>query len=135
MTAKHNDSKSTKAGTITSWGVSWAMEQPWSGLGSATAGTVATMTAQPLDQAGPDDPAEILAVLPEPWHAQFLAEYRAALADAQEVRRWHELADLLHRWHLRALSYSDPEFEASMQEARDARPEDLVTVPGWPFKR
>ena len=89
------------------------------------------MSAQPIRDAGPADPARILELLPASWQAEFLAEYRAALEDAQEVRHWPQLAALLHRWQLRASAYSDPDFEAAMQEARDARPEDLIPVPGW----
>jgi len=36
----------------------------------------------------------------------------------------------LHRWHLRAVAYSDPGFSAAAQAAREARPEDLTPVPG-----
>lgn len=89
------------------------------------------MTAQPIHEPAPDDPAEILRRLPLRWHAQFLAEYRAALDAAREVRGWQQLRDLLHRWCIRATAYADPEFEASAQAARDARPEDLAPVPGW----
>jgi hypothetical protein len=89
------------------------------------------MTGQPIHEAFSDDPAEILRVRPSPWHAQFLEEYRAALDAAREVSRWPHLPVLLHRWSLRAAAYADPQFEAAMQEARDARPEDLIPVPGW----
>lgn len=88
------------------------------------------MTAQPVHEAVPGGPAEILRLLPARWHEQFLAEYRAALDAAHEVWRWQQLSDLLHRWHLRALAYSDPEFDAAARAARSARPEDLTTVPG-----
>jgi len=89
------------------------------------------MSAQPVHETSPDDPAEILRVLPPRWHAEFLDEYRTALEAAREVQRWQQLPVLLHRWRLRALAYSRPQFEASAQAARDARPEDLVPVPGW----
>jgi DNA invertase Pin-like site-specific DNA recombinase len=79
--------------------------------------------------------AEILRRLPLRWHAQFLTEYRTALDAAREVRRWQQLSDLLHRWRLRATAYADPQFEASAQAARDARPEDLTPVPGWADRR
>lgn len=88
------------------------------------------MTAQPVHRPDPEDPAEILRVLPERWHAEFLTEYRAALEGAREVRHWRQLADLLHRWRLRAVAYSDPGFDAAMQVGRDARPENMVPVPG-----
>jgi Family of unknown function (DUF6247) len=45
------------------------------------------MTAQAVHEPASDDPAEILRRLPMRWQAQFLAEYRAALDAAREVRR------------------------------------------------
>lgn len=95
----------------------------------------AGMSAQPVHRPDPEDPGEILRVLPERWHAEFLAEYRAALEGAREVRHWPQLPALLHRWHLRAVAYSDPEFWAAAREARDAQPEDLHPVPGLPDRR
>jgi uncharacterized protein DUF6247 len=89
-----------------------------------------SMSAQPIREADPDDPAEILRVLPERWHAQFAGEYHDALETAQDMRHWAELRALLHRWRLRAAAYSDPGFEAAMQAGRDARREDMVPVPG-----
>jgi Family of unknown function (DUF6247) len=93
------------------------------------------MTAQQIHEAFPDDPAEILRMLPPRWHAQFLDEYRAALEAAREVQRWQHLPVMLHRWSLRAAAYADPQFEVAMQEARDARPEELIPVPGWSDRR
>jgi Family of unknown function (DUF6247) len=93
------------------------------------------MTAQPVSAGGPEDPGAILALLPAQWHGEFLAEYRQALEAAREVRRWPFLAELLHRWHLRAIAYSDPDFSAAVREARDASPEDLIPVPGWPARQ
>ena len=88
------------------------------------------MTAQPAHEAAPDGPAEILQLLPARWREQFLSEYRTALDAAHEVWRWQQLSELLRRWHLRALAYSDPEFNAAAQAARSARPEDVTPVPG-----
>ncbi|MDQ2874422.1 MAG: DUF6247 family protein [Actinomycetota bacterium] len=88
------------------------------------------MTAQPISAPDPEDPAEILAVLPERWHAQFAGEYSDALEAARDPQHWAELRALLHRWRLRAAAYSDPGFDAAMQAGRDARPEDMIPVPG-----
>lgn len=84
----------------------------------------------PPDHApSPGGPAGILGMLPERWHEQFLGEYQAAApAVARDARQ--QLGELLARWRLRALAYSDPGFEAAAQAARDARPEDLNPVPG-----
>ena len=102
---------------------------------SAGGVTLAGMTAQPVSAGDPEDPAAILGLLPERWHEEFLAEYRLALEAAREVRRWPFLAELLHRWHLRAVAYSDPEFWAAAREARDARPEELHPLPGLADRR
>jgi hypothetical protein len=88
------------------------------------------MTAQPSGEPGWDGPAEILELLPDRWHGQFLDEYRAALDAARDVRQWRHLAELLTRWQLRAAAYSDPGFAAAAEAARDARLQDLHPVPG-----
>jgi hypothetical protein len=36
------------------------------------------VSAQPASEPGGDGPAEILALLPQRWHEQFLGEYRRA---------------------------------------------------------
>jgi hypothetical protein len=115
--------------------VTWARGRVGALRLSAGGVTLAGMTAQPVSAGDPEDPAAILGLLPERWHEEFLAEYRHALEVAREVRRWPFLAELLHRWHLRAVAYSDPEFSAAVREARDARPEDLIPVPGWPARQ
>jgi hypothetical protein len=40
------------------------------------------MSAQPVHEPDPDDPVEILRVLPERFHDQFLAEYYEAAGEA-----------------------------------------------------
>jgi hypothetical protein len=91
------------------------------------------MTAQPL-HGEPDDPAEILRVLPEQWHQQFLSEYHGALDAAHEVWRFQQLREVLHLWRLRAVTYSDPGFEEAAQAARENRTDEFVPadqVPDW----
>jgi uncharacterized protein DUF6247 len=88
------------------------------------------MTAQPAHRPDPEDPAEILQVLPARWHSEFLAESHAALEGAWDVQNWQQLAGLLHRWYLRAVTYSDPGFDAAIQVGRDALPAEMVEVPG-----
>ena len=87
------------------------------------------MTAQPITRPDPEDPAEILALLPERWHAQFADEYRDALDAARDMQHWAELRAMLHRRHLRAVAYADPGFWAAAREARDAQPGELHSVP------
>lgn len=93
------------------------------------------MTAESAFRPEPDDPTQILALLPDRWHEQFLAEYRAGIDAAREVGQWPQLRALLHRWRLRATAYTDPGFDAAAQAAHDARPEDLVPLPGFDDKR
>ncbi|NEA35523.1 DUF6247 family protein [Streptomyces sp. SID13031] len=92
------------------------------------------MTAQP-HQESPDDPAEILLVLPAKWHEQFLQEYHGALDAAHEVWRFQQLRDVLHVWRLRALAYSRPGFEEAAQAAREGRADEFIpadqVIPGW----
>jgi hypothetical protein len=60
----------------------------------------------------PDDPVEILGVLPERFHDQFLAEYyQAASEAARQVDGYRQLHDLLRRWRLIAAAYPAPGFE------------------------
>jgi hypothetical protein len=78
------------------------------------------VTAQSAHVHDPDDPVEILRVLPGRFHEQFLAEYDAAVANARRPEHYHELRHLLRLWRLRAASYSDPGYEARLQAVQDA---------------
>jgi hypothetical protein len=78
------------------------------------------MTAQPVDDFDPDDPVEILRVLPGRFHGQFLAEYDAAVAVARRPEQYRELHRMLRLWRLRAAAYSDPGFEGRLAAVRDA---------------
>ena len=53
------------------------------------------MTAHPVDDGDSDDPVEILGVLPEDYHAQFLAEYTAAVDGARRPEQFRRLQELL----------------------------------------
>ncbi len=101
------------------------------------------MTAQPPHDYGPDDPVEILHVLPARFHEQFLAEYEAAVEGARRPEQYRRLHDLLRLWRLRAAAYSDPGYETRLQAVRDAvqtgslegaAPIEEV-VPGWAQRR
>jgi hypothetical protein len=78
------------------------------------------MSAQPVQEYDPDDPIEILRVLPEQHHEQFLAEYSAAAEGARRVEGYRALHDLLRLWRLTAIAHSDPGFEARHERAREA---------------
>jgi hypothetical protein len=94
------------------------------------------VTAHPVDDHDPDDPVEILAVLPEGYHAQFLAEYKAALEGARRPEQFRQLRELLRLWRLRAVAYSGPGYEERLAAARHGRGAGIApaeqVIPGWP---
>jgi len=98
---------------------------------------VVGVTAQPLlREPGPDDPAEILRVLPAEYQATFLGEYEAAVENARRPEQFRALAELLRWWRLRAAAYSAPGYAERLAAAKagdttgDVPIEDLV--PEWP---
>lgn len=72
--------------------------------------------------------------LPDQYHAQFLAEYDAAVAGARRPEQYRQLQHVLRLWRLRAAAYSDPDFEARLESARsgagDGVPIEEI-VPDW----
>jgi hypothetical protein len=97
------------------------------------------MTAQPIHGPDPDDPVEILRVLPKTHHEQFLAEYTTAVDQARRPEQYRQLHDLLRLWRLRAVAYSDPGYEGRLAAVRSGNAEDFVpaeqVIPGWPKNR
>lgn len=92
------------------------------------------MTAHAAYDPDPDDPAEILRVLPAEHHEQFLAEYQAAVDGARRPEQFRHLHDLLRLWRLRAIAYSDPGYHDRMSNARlgtGFTPAGQA-IPGWP---
>jgi hypothetical protein len=79
-----------------------------------------TVTAQSAHEYDPDDPVEILRILPSQFHEQFLAGYDSAVANARRPEHYHELHQLLRLWRLRAAAYSDPGYETRLQAMREA---------------
>jgi Family of unknown function (DUF6247) len=79
-----------------------------------------SVTAQSAHEYDPDDPVEILRVLPGRYHEQFLAEYDAAVTGARRPEYYRELHHLLRLWRLRVVAYSDPGYEARLQAMREA---------------
>jgi Family of unknown function (DUF6247) len=100
------------------------------------------MSAQPVQEHDPDDPVEILRVLPGRLHEQFLAEYAAAAEAARRPEGYRALHDLLREWRLTAVAFSDPGFEARLARVREAvRTGSLEgsvpveeIVPDWPAR-
>jgi hypothetical protein len=102
------------------------------------------MSAQPVHETDPDDPVEILRVLPARFHDQFLREYYAAAAlAARRVGGYKQLHDILRLWRLTAAAQSDPGFADRLAAVREAvqtgSTENSVpiedVVPGWPSRR
>lgn len=98
--------------------------------------TVTSMSAQPLPGLSPDDPAEILRVLPAEYHEAFLAEYGEAVENARRPEHFADLTALLRLWRLRSIAYSDPTFAERMTRAAD-RTGDIPAeelIPGLPLR-
>jgi hypothetical protein len=98
---------------------------------------VGGVTAQPADDYDPDDPVEILRVLPARFHEQFLAEYDVAVAGARQPEQYRQLHHLLRLWRLSAIAFSDPGYETRRQAVEEAvrtgtrgTPIDEI-VPDW----
>lgn len=94
------------------------------------------MTAHPVYDSGPDDPVEILHALPEEHHAQFRAEYAAAVDGARCPEQSRRLQELLRMWRLRAVAYSSPGYAGRLTAAREGQASDVApagrVIPGWP---
>jgi hypothetical protein len=78
------------------------------------------VTAQPVQDYDPDDPVEIMRVLPVQYHEQFMAEYESAVEGARRPEHYKQLHELLRRWRLAAVATSDPGYETRLQAVRDA---------------
>ena len=92
------------------------------------------MSAQPVQEFDPDDPMEIMRVLPARYHEQFLADYDAAAASARRPDQYRQLHQTLKLWWLRAAAYSDPGFEARLDEVRSGAGSGTPVqdvVPDW----
>lgn len=93
------------------------------------------MSAQPIHDVDPDDPMEILRVLPSDYHQQFLSEYAAAAEAARRPEGYRRLHELLRLWRLRAEAYSAPGYRerlTSVAEGESVHAEHVI--PGWPIR-
>jgi hypothetical protein len=113
-------------------------------LASSPLVTCLAMSAQPVHEPDPDDPVEILRVLPARFHDQFLREYYGAAAGAaRQVGGYRQLHDVLRLWRLAAAAHSDPGFVGRLEAVREAVEsgslEDSTpiedAVPSWPGNR
>jgi hypothetical protein len=81
---------------------------------------VPAMTAQPLHHDDPDDPVEILRVLPAKYHEQFRTEYEAAAEGARHPEGYRKLHELLRLWRLTAMAVSAADYDSRLQAQREA---------------
>jgi hypothetical protein len=101
------------------------------------------MSAQPVEDFDSDDPVEILHILPERFHEQFLAEYTVAAEAARRPEGYRALHALLRIWRLSAVAYSAPGFEDRLAAVREAVSTGSVAdtvpasdvIPGWPARQ
>jgi hypothetical protein len=97
------------------------------------------VTANPAYDSDPDDPVEILHVLPEEYHAQFRAEYAAAVDGARRPEQFHQLQEMLRLWRLRAVAYTSPGYRERLIDAPEGRASDAMPatqlIPSWPSGR
>jgi hypothetical protein len=99
------------------------------------------MGAEPVHETDPDDPVEILRILPARFHDQFLREYYAAAAlAARQVGGYRQLHEVLRLWRLAAVAQSDSGFASRLAAVRDAVHSGSLEgsvpieeiVPDWP---
>lgn len=76
------------------------------------------MSAQPAQEHDPDDPLEILRMLPERFDEQLPSEYAAAAARRPEG--YQALHAMRRLWRLTAVGYSEPGFEGRLGSHREA---------------
>lgn len=97
------------------------------------------MTAHPAYDSDPDDPVEILQILPEEYHSQFRAEYAAAVDGARRPEQFHKLQEMLRLWRLRAVAYTNPGYRERLVDAPEGHASDAVPakqlIPSWPSAR
>jgi hypothetical protein len=60
-----------------------------------------------------------LQILPGEYHAQFRAEYAAAVDGARRPEQFHQLQEMLRLWRLRAMAYSSPGYDGRLAAAPD----------------
>ncbi len=78
------------------------------------------MTAKPLPDPDPEDPAEILSALPPDHREMFLAEYTQALELARNPAQYRALRAMLHLWRLHAFATAQPGYAETQAWAREA---------------
>ncbi|MEV1175476.1 DUF6247 family protein [Nonomuraea sp. NPDC049784] len=75
------------------------------------------MSAQPVEDTPPYDPAVILRALPPDKRAHFLSLYEKAVEAARRPDQYHRLHELLHMWSLKAKIYdNNPAFDRTPEE-------------------
>jgi len=75
------------------------------------------MVALPAEHDDPLDPQRIIGDLPAAERVFFLAEYRAAVGQAQDPAAWPELARLLRLWRAHADMAAEPCYREALAQA------------------
>jgi hypothetical protein len=79
------------------------------------------MSAHQAREPDPEDPVEILRVLPARFRDQFLHKYYGAAAGAaRQVGGYRQLHDVLRLWRLTAAAQSDPGFAGRLAAVQEA---------------
>ncbi len=92
------------------------------------------MSAEHIFEEDPRDPQVILRDLPERERAEFLRQYREAVAAASEPAGYRRLQQVLHVWSLTVIASNQPGYYEELDGVRagsgPAVPAEQV-VPGW----
>ena len=93
------------------------MAARWRGTTSiqGTERTLGDMSAEPVRDEAPSDPAVILRDLPEQERAEFLRQYHEAVEAARDPAGYGQLRRLLHTWRLIAIATSQPGYYEALQ--------------------
>jgi hypothetical protein len=97
------------------------------------------VTAHPAYHPDPDDPIEILHALPGEYHAQFRAEYAAAVDGARRPEQFYQLQEMLRLWRLRAVAYASTGYAGRLAAAHEEHAADVIPaaqlILSWPDDR
>jgi Family of unknown function (DUF6247) len=80
-------------------------------------GSVSALPVEPPQREDPLDPERILRALPGRERETFLAEYRRAMAEAQDPAGWPELRRFLRLWAWRAIAVNQPGYYEAWEQA------------------
>jgi hypothetical protein len=77
------------------------------------------MSAQPVHEEDPRDPAVILRDLPERERAEFLRQYRDAVEAARDPAGYANLQRVLRVWSLATVATNQPGYYEAIEDAKN----------------